>query len=86
MAETASYVVSAGAGECTLQSPPYSCFQGALLPHLPDLFSTDDMSASSLLEPVMRASLVRGPFPLSPRVCGVMAPPSSTLPGVLYFL
>ncbi|XP_040193892.1 YTH domain-containing family protein 2 isoform X4 [Rana temporaria] len=57
MAETASYVVSAGAGECTLQSPPYSCFQGALLPHLPDLFSTDDMSASSLLEPVMRASL-----------------------------
>ncbi|XP_073472308.1 YTH domain-containing family protein 2 [Aquarana catesbeiana] len=51
MAEEASNVVSAGAGERTLQSPPYSCSEGALLPHLPDLFSTDDMSASSLLEP-----------------------------------
>ncbi|XP_044143943.1 YTH domain-containing family protein 2 isoform X2 [Bufo gargarizans] len=51
MAATESRYVEDGASANAPQSPPLSCFQGALQLHLPDQFSDDDMSASSLLEP-----------------------------------
>ncbi|XP_073522350.1 YTH domain-containing family protein 2 isoform X2 [Phyllobates terribilis] len=51
MADRAQQHVDVGASVYAPQSPPLSCFQGALLLHLPDQFSADDMSASSLLEP-----------------------------------